>query len=333
MRDVWNEIKNGLKKKNVPFEIIFEITRRCNLNCCHCYNLKDNRQLELNAVKGVLEQLRRAGCLFVVFTGGEVFLRDDFLEILGFASRLGFSIKIFTNGTLVDWKTAGMLKSFSINEVGVSILGARAGTHDGLTGVKGSFEKSVSAVKMLKQEGIPVHIKCSLMRGNFSEYKDVIALAGSIGVTYIVDPVISPKDDGSREVLKHRLDTGELECFYHEQFSQINDVRSEDFFTCDAGRTFGSISAAGDVYPCIQLPLKIGNVLEREFRDIWADSAVLHKMRTADVRDYSVCSQCEISGYCSRCPGLAYIEDGDLFGPSQMACFSARLYKDYVENS
>lgn len=313
--DVWQETKKILKAKNIPLEVILEVTRRCNLKCCHCYNVKDNRELTTVQVKDVIDQLREAGCLFLVLTGGEVFIRPDFIDIVKYSRHRGLDVKIFTNGTLVTDDIAYELGKLKPNEVGVSVYGATALTHEKITGVKGSFDATVSGITKLKGQGVAVHIKCTLMKENIAEVENVKSMASDLGVTYIIDPTVSPKDDGTKGVLKHRVRAEDLKRIYTEEFAKVEYDGDEEFFICDAGQIFGSISASGDVYPCVQLPLSVGNVFKEDFKDIWQTSPILQKMRKAKAKDFHGCNSCAISNYCSRCPGLAYIEDGDLFGP------------------
>jgi len=333
MENIWQEVDSTLKQRNIPISIVFELTRRCNLSCIHCYNKKDNAQLTLKQIENIAFSLRKAGCLFLTLTGGEIFIRDDCFEIISLLRQIGFDIKIITNGSLITALKAKRLRELSVSEIGVSLYGVSSSVHDKITQVKGSFNKTLSAIKFLKKEGLAVHIKCTLMKENFVEYREVMKLAEDLGVTYIIDPVISPKDDGSKDVLKRRLNFEELKSFYWEEFSNIDreyDSQEGSSF-CDAGFNFGAISAEGNVYPCIQLPLKLGNVFEDDFEDIWGNSPVLNDIRRRIHSRESACSNCDLFSYCSRCPGLSYLENGNLFGPSQSACLTAKIYKEFKE--
>lgn len=333
MEDVWQETNRTIKERSIPIDMIIELTQRCNLNCCHCYNVKNRSQLDFAQIKEILKQLREAGCLFITLTGGEVFARDDFLEIAAYIRDSGFDISIFTNGTLITPKIAEELEQLSPTGVGISIHSVTPAIHDRITGVEGSFERSLTGIKLLKERGISVHLKCNLMQENFDQYNQIIQLAKSLGIFYVIDPVVSPKDDGSKAVLKHRLTNEQMEDVFMEQFAEMEGMQQtarQEFF-CDAGRTFGSISVTGDVYPCIQVPLKAGNIFERRFKDIWHDSEILNKIRKVKREDIRHCADCQIAEYCFRCPGLAYLEDGDLLGPSSVACFGAGLNKRLQE--
>jgi len=335
MEDIWQETDLVLKNNNIPISIVFELTRRCNLSCLHCYNTKDDAELTLNQIKDIALNLRQAGCLFLTLTGGEIFIREDCFDIIYFLRRIGFDIKIITNGTLITPPEAKRLKELSISEIGVSLYGVSSSVHDRITQIKGSFDKTLSAIKSLKKEGLAVHIKCTVMKENFIEYKDIIRLAKELGVTYIIDPVISPKDDGSNSVLKHRLDFKELKSFYWEEFNSMNaegDFQKGSPF-CDAGFNFGAISAEGNIYPCIQFPLKAGSVFEGNFKNTWENSPVLNDIRKKVNLGESVCTSCNLYSYCSRCPGLSYLENGNLLGPSESACLTAKIYKEFKDKN
>jgi radical SAM protein with 4Fe4S-binding SPASM domain len=117
---------------------------------------------------------------------------------------------------------------------------------------------------------------------------------------------------------------------YREQFAQAGEDTGEyEPLFCEAGRTFGAVAASGDVYPCIQLPVPVGNVYEKSFERIWTEAPLLEKMREAVKADLRKCATCRHAEKCYRCPGLAYLEEGSAFGPSPTACFVAGAYERY----
>jgi MoaA/NifB/PqqE/SkfB family radical SAM enzyme len=243
--DIWQRTDQALKKANVPISIIWSLTHRCNLNCCHCYNVKDASELAWPQVRRIGAQLRKAGCLFITLTGGEVFIRRDFFKIAALLRRLGFDIRIITNGTLVTGAMAQELKKISPSEIGVSVLGATAATHDRITGVRGSFDKTLNAITLMKEQQLPVHMRSTILKENFQEYRSIIKLAKRLGIHFLLDPVVSPKDDGSRDVLSHRLDCSQMERFFRERTgSLVASPEEEKRSHCEAGRTFCAISAS-----------------------------------------------------------------------------------------
>ncbi|MBN3040334.1 MAG: radical SAM protein [Candidatus Omnitrophica bacterium] len=332
MKDIFSRTNKIIKEKNVPINVVVELTRRCNLDCLHCYNFKDDSELDFYQMKHIFNELRAAGCLFLTFTGGEVFIKEDFLDILGLARHLGFDVEIITNATLINEKTADELKSLCLSNIGISIYATSSSIHDKITGVKGSFYRTMHSIEMLRSKGLNLHLKCTLMKYNFAEYKKIVQLAESLNVNYIIDPIISPKDDGSKDVLSCRLNDSQLKDFYFDLFGQIEySSDNKSGAVCDAGCTFAAVSAKGDIYPCIQVPVSAGNIFEKNFKNIWTESEVLNKIRIEAKYGPSVCKDCYLRDSCSRCPGLALLEDGDMFGCSRTACSIAKFQKCFKE--
>jgi len=169
-----------------------------------------------------------------------------------------------------------------------------------------------------------------LMTENVHDYQDVRALAEELGADYTLDPTVTPKMDGDREILK--LNTGEAALrtlFRDESFVGDADefcapppTPSESVMgaiPCSAGHTACYVSPYGDFYPCVQFPLSCGNVRQQRFGDIWRNSEQLQEVRSIRLRDMPSCSKCVHGGTCTRCPGLAFME-GNMRGPSTADC-------------
>lgn len=193
---------NPHMKRNPPRLVFWEITSRCNLKCVHCRRTNvpergdELTELSTKEVTGILGSLAQgqAACHqrcaarqwqppMVVFSGGEPLLRKDFREILENARSLKLPFAIATNGTLVDAKTAKMLASFGSHRISISLDGARASTHDDFRGEPGSFDKAVSALKLLRAEGIQTQINCSVSTRNVSERDKMVELARELGAS------------------------------------------------------------------------------------------------------------------------------------------------------
>ncbi len=315
---------------HTPVSVHFELTHRCNLRCLHCY-LSDDEGEELSSreVESVLDQLSEAGCLFLIFTGGEIFLRDDLLDILRAAEKRGFAFTLFTNGTLIDDRTADQIDLLSPLGVEISIYGEDAQTHDRVTGARGSFSRSVRAIRLLRERGIRVTLKCPLMKENLGEYMGVVSLAQSLGAGCRLDPIITPKNDGSTDPLSHRMGRRDLMGALHHlglypKAPRFIEPDGRELL-CNAGVTNCCISPYGDVYPCIQLLISVGNLREESFQKIWGESELLSELKGLKNSDLTACRTCSFSSYCNRCPGLALLEDGDLLGPCTASCQLAEL--------
>ena len=138
-------IHNLSVTKRIPISASIEITRRCNNRCIHCCSnlpLKDPfaRHNEMNAVEHfrILDEMAAAGCLWVLFTGGEIFARRDFLDIYAHAKRQGFLITLFTNGTLITPDIADYLVEMPPFYIEVTLYGYTRRIYERVTGVPGS---------------------------------------------------------------------------------------------------------------------------------------------------------------------------------------------------
>ncbi len=328
-------------QKNIPLYSVFELTYRCNLNCIHCYipeqsriqnsKVKIKKELTTDEIKDILKQLANAGCLYLVFTGGEVFLRQDFLDLCAHARKLHFDLRIFTNGTLIDRETAYYLSKIGVSGVEVSLYGKEE-THNSITQVGDSFQKAFNAIKTLIEYNVGVTIKAPLMKKNFRDYDWLIEFSKKMKIRYKFDPVLVPKNDGDKSNLKYQLTDRQTKHIFSDkklssEFSIYSDTRSITYsLFCSAGRNFAGISPEGKVYPCIQFLYPLGDLRKNSFKEIWFSSKKTKYLRSLTPEDCKVCFQCDINVFCRRCPGLVYLETGSVCGKSEISCHLAGLY-------
>jgi len=325
VRNLYGSLLEETSRRCHPFTALIELTYACNINCEHCYLINRTREGELTTeeICSILEQLAEEGVLFLTFSGGEPLLRRDFFEIAHEARRLGFALRIFTNGTLVDKKTSCRIAKLDPLEVEVSFYGSKAGTHDKLTGISGSFHRTMSGIKNLLREGVRVNIKAPLTKHNYMEYVKMRALAERLGVHFFYDTQIVPKDDGDPCPVALNMDERGLKVFYgHTKEWNGQDaswLMEKGRPYCNSGRNTLVISPYGDVYPCVQIRWKAGNLREESFAEIWRYSPVLMKMRRLNLKDFEECIACDLFAYCFHCPGVSLLETGHLLGCSPLA--------------
>jgi radical SAM protein with 4Fe4S-binding SPASM domain len=320
---------------NTVLSATVELTQKCNLNCVHCYlsGRKPKHELTTDELKQVMNQLARSGCLYLVFTGGEVFLRKDIITLCEYAKSKHFDLRLFSNGTLIDEQTIRALSKIGLSSIELSLYGNRS-VHDKITRRKGSFHETINAISLLSKHKIPVTIKSPLMKFNYRDYGWIINFAARFGLSYKFDPVITPANNGDKKVLQYRLSDKQLMSLFKDKrifkkqrvLSRPND-KSDSMF-CSAGRNFVSISCDGTVYPCLQLQTPLGIIPKKRLHftnnlsKIWANVS----MRSIKQTDLVKCNNCKNMVFCRRCPGLAFLEDGDLCGPSTVACKLAEVY-------
>ncbi len=330
--------------KRIPYSVIFEVTRHCNLDCRMCYVVghesADPEELSTDEAKHVLDQLAQAGTLRLSFSGGEPFLRADLLELIAYAKQLAFSVDIMTNGILIGPETAKRLKKLVVWQVSISLLGATPETHDSITGRKGSFTRALNALKLLREEGVRARIKTLIMKQNFHEYKQIIDLAKDLGVPFSMDPTVSSRNDGDTDTLSMNLTDDQFKellanpslgprtlSLNGDELEANRKVRL-DGYLCKAGISFCDISWNGDVRPCMQYPESAGNLREDSFADIWNESPLFEKLRNARRTHLPDCKDCALLPLCFRCPATALLEKGDPFAAYETACHRAALMEE-----
>jgi len=318
--------------RNAPLNVHFDVTYRCNERCVHCYlDHSDHGEMTTAEIKRVLAELAEAGTLFLTFSGGEIFLRPDFFELLACARKLRFDVTLKTNALLITEERAAQLRRLGVRRIQISLYSADAAIHDAITKVPGSFARTLEALRFCHAQGLLVKISCPLMKQNIAVWREVQALADLLGVTFIMDPTITPMMDGNRSTLDMRLAASELlpvmqapvfdaPASAPAKAEDAEMAAAFDNIPCSAGHNSLYISPYGDIYPCVQMPLPTGNLREKSFSDIWFGSPKMLRVRNVRESDLAICNDCDIRQHCQRCPGLAFMEDGDLGGPSERAC-------------
>lgn len=321
-------------EQKVPFLIHWELTYRCNLHCRHCYVAPQGEKRELNTkqIKKILSVLARAKALFLIWSGGEPLCRPDFPEIIRYAHRLDFAQRIFTNGTLLNSENIKAIKKIHPISVEISLYGTKPDTHDKVTRVKGSFQKSLKALLRLKEEKINIAVKFMVFKENLKEFKEAEKLSRDLQAKFVYDVNIAPRHDGSLEPIKYRLTAPELEEFLQGRPMNFEHLsfKSDQNLLCNAGLNNFSISPGGDVFPCVGIREKIGDILGDSIKELM-ETPLLEKLRERRTGYLTGCRGCNLIPYCNRCYGMAQMEDGDMWGKSSQACLLAKIVKKIAE--
>ncbi|PCI61726.1 MAG: heme d1 biosynthesis radical SAM protein NirJ [Gammaproteobacteria bacterium] len=159
--------------------VIWNLIRRCNLHCQHCYStsldidFKD--ELTTEQIKATIDDLKVAQVPVLIFSGGEPLLRPDIFEISAYAKAKGFYVALSTNGTLINKDNIEQIKAANYQYVGISIDGLEE-FHDHFRRQKGSFKTSMAAIKLCKQAGIKVGMRLCLTKDNFTDLPAMLDL-------------------------------------------------------------------------------------------------------------------------------------------------------------
>jgi radical SAM protein with 4Fe4S-binding SPASM domain len=333
---LFEELKEKAIEEKIPIVGHFDLTYKCNLSCSHCYIVKNNRkELSTTEIKKVLDQLAKSGMLYLTFSGGEILLRNDFFEIASYARKLHFALRLLTNGILINDKMADKIASLSPELVAISIYSLNSKIHNEITGKNLSLSKSLYAINKLIERKIRVKISNVIMKQNFDGYPSLYQYAKEIGAIFQTDYRITPKSSGSKEPYKFIINDTQINYVLSDpilvkdfkQESQGSNTGKYNTIPCGAAHMSCYISPYGDIYPCVQLPIICGNLLEKKFDDIWNNSKELENIRFITISHLDQCSECNFFEYCRLCIGLNYVEKGNISSTSMRTCLEAQIMK------
>ena len=324
-----------------PVDGAIELTRRCNLNCAHCFIREDSPRGELEGgeIRRLLDEISGAGCLWLLMTGGEPLTREDFPDIYLHAKRRGLIVTLFTNGTLIDESTARLLEKARPFFVEITLYGATRQTYESMTGVRGSYDACIGGIELLLKHNVPLALKTMITTINRHELALMKGIARSLGLRFRYDPVIHPRLDGSRspygvrvtpeEVVQLDIDDEERTREWIALRGKFNGTASaETLFNCGAGRDSFHITSRGRLRVCELVPLPDYDLRRNGFMDGFRLFPGIAARRLKGAR---TCAGCENLLFCSSCPGLSMLE-GDRAGerPVDYHCAVASMRAKYI---
>jgi len=159
--------------------VVWNVTRRCNLKCVHCYaHAKDmdyNNEMSTQQGKELIDDLAQFGAPVILFSGGEPLVRKDLPELAEYAVQKGMRAVISTNGTLIGSKTARILKDIGLSYVGISLDGMQE-INDRFRGIKGAFQSALQGIKNCQDAGIKVGLRFTINKFNVNEIPHIFNL-------------------------------------------------------------------------------------------------------------------------------------------------------------
>ena len=311
------------------FSALLELTYRCNLDCSFCYNDMEleGEPLRFSHYELLLEELRELGCLHLALTGGEPLAHPDFFAIGKRARELGFVTRVKSNGHALRGEILRRVQD-EVDPflVEISLHGALARTHDRQTRVSGSFDRLLANLAEMRACHLRVKLKCALTRWNESEIEGMFAIADRFEMPLVIDPEITPRDNGDLEPLQLTATPEGLKHLVAVQSQRALAARAEiaregddgvAAHAPDSGRHCGAGAAGiavdpyGNVYPCVQWRRPIGNLHQSRLADIWKDNTRLDEIRRLTVEAKSMLGDGEEVPLLGFCPGIAESLTGD----------------------
>ncbi len=334
-------------KKLTPI-VVWNVTRRCNLRCIHCYASASDRvedELTTEQCMEVVEKLSKFNVPMILFSGGEPLLRKDLIDIAEKAKKRGIKCVLSTNGTLIDKDVADDLRVFDY--VGVSLDGMRA-INDRFRGVRGAFARAIEGLRNVADTGVLTGIRFTVTKHNLSDVGKVIALLREMEIPRFCLYHLVPagraefRDDIGNDERRKLVDflleeagkegveimTVDNPADGVYTYLKIGDERILEFLKYRGGDSSGSrlacIDNRGFVHPNqFWWDYTVGNVLEAEFEDIWlGNDPLLEKLRSKTEYLKGKCGECRYKHVCGgfRVRALRY---GDLWGEDP-SCYLKR---------
>ena len=194
--------------------VIWNLIRRCNLNCLHCYSLSADvdfkGELTTAEVFAVMEDLRRFGVPVLILSGGEPLLRPDIFEISHRAKEMGFYLGLSSNGTLIDAEMSGRIAEVGYDYVGISLDGIGA-VHDAFRRQEGAYDKALGGLRLCRERGIKVGLRFTMTERNVEALPQMLDLidAEEIDKFYLSHLVYAGRGNRYREDDAHHRTTRE----------------------------------------------------------------------------------------------------------------------------
>jgi len=317
------------KKETPPWDrqdsVIFEVTQRCNLDCCYCYNVWKNHpdyprgELATKDVKRLLAKVvPESGCRLVTFTGGEPVLRDDIVDLVRFARGLGAEVNLISNGTLLEAERVRDLVQAGVRMFELPLLSARRETHNRLAGGD-AFDRVTEAVADVKLAGGLAVAVFIAMDENIGHWDEVVELAFVLGVDGIMFNRFNPGGEGARRAhellpspaaLARALEIADraVEKYGIPIASSIalqpclidtSRYKNVSFGFCAAGspRAYYTLDSLGNLRMCNHTPSILGNIFDEPFGDL---------ARNDRARAFT----CALPAFCRDCRAAAECQGG-----------------------
>jgi AdoMet-dependent heme synthase len=322
-----------------PLIVWFEVTRKCDLKCTHCYidaGRPRANELAFSEVKVVLDDLKKLGVFSLVLAGGEPYIRPDFPDILEYAASLDFIIAVVTNGSYL---TPEVLERIPKRNIRITLSVDGIASHNLIRSGRSTFQLMEEKLDLMKKMGIPCSISTVISKANIHELKQLLIWCIERDIIFRT-VTFNPLGRGLINLGTHALakedaaasaelfmmqkkfegekdkETGAcISKFFNYALNLMYMTRREH-----CSRSIAYLASNGDVYPCVTSAAMetfgAGNVRSRTFSDLWEHS--FKDMRAITWDHFEVCRSCPYSSkeyFCAnRCPCMSLVLNGELFG-------------------
>ncbi len=303
---------------DTPPKITLSITNTCNLECAHCYGhctkTAAGDELSTAEVLAFIDYLVANDFIQIYIEGGEPQCRNDFDQIVEHCGRSLMTL-VRTHGTLLTQETARRWHRSKVGRVYVDLMGASAQTHERLTGVPGTFEKSCNAVRYLVDAGVDTDMLIILNRHNVDELNDYLQLAKSLGATRVGILRLYPLGRAKQRWSELALSAAEQDAAIYglnppAGLGVMQSWHPKDKNCCWQA---AAVTAFGDSVGCMYLREYVnhGNIRDVPFLDTWHHAPLYKALRSGVVDHDAKCSGCNVrSNTLGGCRSTAFAFHG-----------------------
>lgn len=350
----------------IPHAISWNITKRCNLHCKHCYiDSVDSRSSDRNLMQSelttgecfkVIDQISEVNPrLVLILTGGEPLLRKDIYDLIKYSRNKGITVFLGTNGCLFNNRIAERLMECGVSGCGISLDSLEPSVHDLFRGVRGAWKGAVKAAELCKEKGIAFQIQTTVTTNNITEIADIVRFSKSLGASafQLFFLVCTGRGQGLTDINPGQYEETLIRLYEIQkkfQGSMLVGAKCAPHYKrivynldptssllkayeggCPAGTNYCRITSEGYVTACPYMDTIAGDLREKSFSEIWRDSVQFNELRGLDLKGR--CGRCEFKSICKGCRARALASNKDQLSEDPWCLYESNLENNYEKRA
>jgi AdoMet-dependent heme synthase len=335
----------------VPHVVAWNLTRRCNLECAHCYiaagpSESATGELDTAQCRRILDGILEVNpSPMIILSGGEPLLREDLTAIARDATDRGATVVVGTNGTLLTDERIAALTAAGVRGVAVSVDSLRPSYHDNFRHGKGSLADTQAALARLRAHRLDFIVQTTVTKGNRAELERLVAWAAdeaavSFNCYFLVatgrgasltdlsptdyEAVLADLTRWQREYRGRMLVRAKCAPHFMRHVHQADpDSPILNYETrCPCGTQYCRITPDGKLTPCPYMPEVAGDLRTQSFAELWRSAPLFRRLREGELG--GKCGRCEYRRLCGGCRARALALEGDVLAADPSCVYEPR---------